>query len=209
MPRKSTSHIKSPLSWWQITAVSFFGFGVLALLFAFIPPSYSPTSLKIGLALAIIATVAAVWNWRTGIWWARFSVTFLGSLQFLAISMRAWNGAVPIVWVWIFPILGAYLIAWALPAISPAVSSFLWREHTVPQTRLGRLLLGLIITLGPVAGVLGASLGMFGSRSGEIGLSLAVLGSLMSITAISIAFAVAYQLWPDRPWAQSEKEGEA
>lgn len=77
----------------------------------------------------------------------------------------------------------------------------------MPQTRVGRFILGASLSLAPVAGVLGASAGMFGSRFGELGLTYLIGGILSSVTAPGIAFAIAYQVWPARPWADQASEG--
>ena len=85
-------------------------------------------------------------------------------------------------------------LAWIFPALKPTLSSFLWREQTAPQTRLGQALLTTVITIVPVAGVLGASIGMYGSRFGETTFVLLVAASLGSVVSIGFAFAAAYQL---------------
>ncbi|NIS83579.1 MAG: hypothetical protein GTO14_26035 [Anaerolineales bacterium] len=154
--------------------------------------------------IALLATLASVWNWWTYNWWARISVNLFGGLLFLAMSFRAWMGVIPVIWTWLVPILGAYLLAWVLPIVNPNLSEFLWREQTAPRTRLGQAILRVSIAIAPVVGVLGASAGMFGSRLGELDLTLTLLGSLLSLVAIVFAFAASHQLWPERPWAKNE-----
>lgn len=110
------------------------------------------------------------------------------------------------VWVWLVPILAAYLLAWMLPALKPRLSALLWQEQMAPETRIGRAVLAISLSLAPVAGVLGASMGMFASRLGEISASLIIGGTLMTMSSIGFAFAAAYQLWPERPWATDEGE---
>jgi len=67
---------------------------------------------------------------------------------------------------------------------------------------VGRAVLGLALAVGPSAGVIGASVGMFGSRFGETDSVILVIAALSSAVAIGFAFAFAYQVWPDRPWVK-------
>lgn len=205
MLKRSKRHPIAHWRWWQTIAGAVFVYGGFAVLLAFFP-SFSTTALKVGIGLAIPAMLAAVWNWWTYHWWARLTLAILWTLQFLSIAARAWAGAIPVAWVWLAPILSAYLLAWMLPALKPTLSSFLWREQTAPQTRFGRAFMTVMITLAPVAGVLGASIGMFGSRFGETTFVLLVGASLGSMVSIGFAFTAAYQLWPERPWAKDEGE---
>ncbi|NIS82044.1 MAG: hypothetical protein GTO14_17975 [Anaerolineales bacterium] len=203
MSKQPKKHPYAHWRWWQAIGIALFSFGGFGILVGILPP-FSSTALKIGLVLAAVATIAAVWNWRSYNWWSRLTVGGLWTLQIMAIAARAFAESLPNLWLWFVPTIGAYLLAWSLPALRPAISSLLWREQTAPQTRWGRAFLGLMIALAPVAGVLGASFGMYGSRFEEIKLTLIALASLASITAIGIAFALAYQLWPERPWAKNE-----
>jgi hypothetical protein len=208
MVRRSNKHPNAHLQWWQMTAASFLGFGILSLLLVFFP-YYSKRYLLIGIGLIATGTISSLWSWWSYDWWPNLLVVFVGSLCFLCIAARSWMEIVPVIWIWLLPILFFYLLAWILPVLRPALSTFLWREQTAPQTRFGRVFLGVMISVAPVAGVLGASAGMFGSRLGRLDLTLLVIASLCSMVAISLAFATSYQIWPDRPWAQSKREGES
>lgn len=70
-----------------------------------------------------------------------------------------------------------------------------------PQTRIGRVLLAIGISIAPVAGTIGASIGMFGSRFDDIKGTLLFIAVLGTIGSLFLPFTFPYQLWPERPWA--------
>ncbi len=185
--------------------VSVLVFGAFGALFGLIPP-ISMTAVRFGLLLSVPVILASLWSWWTYSWWARLASAGLWTIQFLAIAARAWELILGITWISAGPILIAYLLAWTMPILKPRISAFLWREQTAPQTRGGRTLLGLALAIGPSAGVLGAAVGLFGSRSGNLEATLAFAATIFSIAAIGFAFAISYQLWPDRPWASNRPE---
>ncbi|MGH2621927.1 MAG: hypothetical protein ACRDHG_15350 [Anaerolineales bacterium] len=201
MLKRTKRHPLARWAWWQMLALSAVGFGFLGATFGFFPP-ISISVIRLGLLSSVPVIIAAMWSWWTYSWWARLSVQALVTLQFLAIAARCWTLVIGISWVWLVPILSAYLLAWALPALNPRLSAILWREQWTPQTRVGRALLGLALAIGPSAGVLGASFGMFGNRFGETSIVVAVMAALSSSVAIGFAFAISYQLWPERPWTK-------
>ncbi len=201
LPRRSRRHPNSHWQWWQALGAGLFSFGLFGALIGLVPPPSLP-GLWIGLVLAFLGTVAGLWNWWTYDWWARLAVSGIWSLMFLGITARAWMGNVYVVGIWLLALVIAYILGWALPIISPSLSDFLWQEQTTPQTRTGRALLAIGISVAPAAGAIGASIGMFGSRFGEIKGTLLILAILGTITNIVLPFIISYQLWPDRPWAK-------
>lgn len=201
IPKRTNKHPNSHWRWWQTLGVGVFSFGIFGVLFSLIP-SFSITAVRIGILLAIIGTLTGIWNWWTYSWWARFAVMVIWSLFLFGITIRAWMGIVSDTWAWLVPLLIAFILGWTLPIISPALSDFLWQEQTTPQTRTGRTLLAIGISIAPAAGAIGASIGMFGSRFGEIKGTLLILAILGTITNIVLPFIISYQLWPDRPWVK-------
>jgi len=201
MFKRSQRHPNSHWAWWQALAASLFVFGLFGALPGFLPP-ISISAMKLGWFIGVPAVLAGVWSWWNFNWWPRIAFGVLLTLQILLAASRAWFLLIGITWVWLLPILLAYLLAWALPAIKPRVSAILWREQTAPQTRVGQIILVIALAIGPSAGVIGASLGMFGNRFGETDTVILVAAALMTSVAIGFAFAFAHQLWPDRPWAQ-------
>ena len=195
---------KHPLArwrWWQVLGVAVFSFGIFGLMIGFFP-AYSSAAILVGMALATIGVLASVWNWRTYAWQARFLTAAIWSLMLLALSVRSLTPVINPWWLAGVILGGTYLLAWALPARAPTVSAFLWREQMTPQTRFGRWFLALCIALIPVAGVLGASAGMLGSRFGQDKVVLIVAGLLGLAAAVAVSFASSYQLWPSRPRAR-------
>ncbi len=200
MPSKSMRRRASNWPLWKVLLASLVGFGVLGLLPGLMPPISIPT-IRLGLLWLVATTAVCVWAWATYNWWARVATAALLSIQWLVIAARSWLLVVASPWMLLVPVLLAYLLAWALPALDPRLSVILWREQTAPQTRIGRALLVLALAVGPSAGVIGASLGMFGSRFGESESVLLAMVVLSSAVGFGFAFAASYQIWPERPWA--------
>jgi hypothetical protein len=75
----------------------------------------------------------------------------------------------------------------------PELSEFLWTEQTAPKTKVGKILLSALLSLAPIAGVLGASGGMYSSRSGSNRLTDIGIASLFSMVAIGLSFIFAHQ----------------
>ncbi len=202
MFKRTKIHPNANWAWWQILAASTIGLGLFGAMPGLLPPISVPV-VRLGLIFAVPAIFAAMLNWWSYNWWSRISLVAVWSLLILATAARAWFLLIGITWVWLLPILLAYLLAWAMPAINPRVSAILWREQTTPQTRVGRIVLVIALAIGPSAGVIGASLGMFGSRFGETESVILAIAVLMTAVAIGFAFAFGYQLWPERPWAKN------
>lgn len=210
MPRLSERPAVIDWPWWKVIGLLVFLFGVLTGLLTLVP-YYSSVALAIGIGLSVAGTIPVVWLriWRTPNWWMEVAYAVVWPLFFLGLGARLLAAIIPVIWVWLIPLLAAYLLAWALPALNPALSALLWREQTAPQTRLGRGCLILMLPLAPVAGTIGASVGMFGSRFFEDRAPIyLIMGMLGSIVAIGMAFAFAYQYWPKRPWRKDEPEQE-
>jgi len=186
--------------WWKVVPLTVVVFGFFGAMLGFLPPVSSAT-IRLGLLLSVPVIIAVLWSWWTYNWWARLAAVGLWTLQFLAIAMRGWSIVLGFTWLWLAPILSAYILAWAMPALNPRLSAILWGEQVAPRTRVGRTVLGLALAVGPSAGVIGASVGMFGSRFGGTDMVILAIAALSSAVAIGFAFAFAYQVWPDRPWA--------
>lgn len=180
--------------------LSAFAFGLLGILPGFLPP-ISPEIIRLGAFGALLAVLVSLLNWRSYTWWARLALGVIMTLQFLAIASRSWWILVGFQWIWVAPMFLAYLVAWLLPLLRPRISDVLWREQTAPQTRIGRTILAIALGIGPSAGVIGASLGMFGYRTDGLRGVLLAGGAICSLVSIGFAFALGYQLWPERPWA--------
>jgi len=202
---------KNPLSsndWpiWKVLILVPIPLGGFAALLAIVP-SYSPQALAVGIGLTVVGLVAAVWVVIARSWWG--AMVFINSMLLLMLGMaiRAWANLIPQVWVWLVPLVAAYVLAWALPAINPKLSARLLREQMAPETRWGRGCLTLALALGPAAGALGASVGMYGSRFGQGTTVIIAIAVLFSAVSVGFAQAVAEQSWPKRPWAQQSDSG--
>jgi hypothetical protein len=201
--RTKRRHPNADWPWWKIIGAGFFSFGLFGFIIAIMPPR-TALAFVMGVTLTIVAIVVGIWNWRTYSWASQMAASGIWTLPFLIIGIRAWMEVYPIVWV--YPIVIVYLLAWFLPALNPALSKLIWREQTAPQTRIGRIILVLAISMAPVAGALGASAGMFSSRFNGISGVYMIAGPLSFVVAIIVAQGFAHQLWPDRSWARHEAE---
>jgi len=192
--------------WWQAALLLPFGLGIFGALLAVVP-TYSPSALLAAVGATLIGTIAGAWGITKANWWA--GVVFFNSwlLLILGLAIRAWASLIPQVWVWLVPLVAAYLLAWALPAISPKLSARLLREQFAPETRWGRGCLTLFLVVGPAAGALGASVGMYGTRFGQSSAVMLVMAVLGSAVGVGFAQAFAQQVWPKRPWAQATDPG--
>lgn len=180
---------------WKASAVAMFSFGLFGLVIGFFP-GYSPVALSAGATLAALGVGASLWNWKTFSWHARFLTAVAWSLMLLLIAARSWMTLVTPPWLVAVPLVGVYLLSWALPIVAPATADFLWREQTTPETRVGRVILGLTVGVAPMAAALGASIGMFGHRLGDRDLVVLVAGILGLIATYAVSFAFSFQLRP-------------
>jgi hypothetical protein len=194
--------------WWKIGGGSLVSFGTFGMLIGVLPP-YSYRGLIVGTVLAFIMTAAVFWSWKTYHWIPQVLIPTLFSIQFLCITLRAWMAFFNGIGLWIFPVLTGYFLAWILPLVNSNLSEFLWREQDTPQTKVGRVVMSVLLAIAPVAGTLGASFGMFSSRFGDWNFAYLFLGSLFSITTVGLAFTFAYQIWRDPPWANHVMEQRA
>ncbi|HLE04391.1 MAG TPA: hypothetical protein VI729_07235, partial [Anaerolineales bacterium] len=192
--------------WWKAAAIALFTLGGFGAVLTVIPP-YSSSAMKVAIGLTLVGTVGAVWGISKANWWGGIVLLNSWFLLILGFAIRAWALVIPQVWIWLVPLVAAYLLAWALPAISPKLSARLLREQFAPETRWGRGCLTLFLVVGPAAGTLGASVGMYGSRFGQGNAVMLVIAVLSSAVAVGFAQAAAEQVWPRRPWAQTADFG--
>jgi hypothetical protein len=200
-------HPYSLWRWWQVAGTGVFVFGGFGLLVGLLP-EYSPAALAAGLSLAVLGTLAGIWNWRAYSHRSRLVTALVWCLQFLLIAVRAWVVLNVPLWAWLPALLMVFVAAWTLPFLQPRLSGVFWREQTAPRSRAGRGCLVLALMVTPIAGVLGGSFGMIGSRLGQTTLVWLLVGVLGAISAVAISFSTAYQLWADRRLANEKEPGE-
>jgi len=206
MQRRLDQPSSSTWPWWKAAAIALFTLGGFGAVLTVIPP-YSSSAMKVAIGLTLVGTVGAVWGISKANWWGGIVLLNSWFLLILGFAIRAWALVIPQVWIWLVPLVAAYLLAWALPAISPKLSARLLREQFAPETRWGRGCLTLFLVVGPAAGTLGASVGMYGSRFGQGNAVMLVIAVPSSAVAVGFAQAAAEQVWPRRPWAQTADFG--
>lgn len=179
-------------TWWKLVVVFLGGFGIFGVLLGLLP-NFSLEALIIGILFNVLITGMGLWSWKSSNLTPKVLLLILFTFQLLGVGIRFWitiyKGFLP----W-FPILAlGYLLAWFIPIIMPELSEFLWTEQTAPKTKVGKILLSVFLSLAPIAGVLGASGGMYSSRSGSNRLTDIGIASLFSMVAIGLSFIFAHQ----------------
>jgi hypothetical protein len=158
----------------------------------------SPTAIALGAAVAVICGGVAIWNWARYTWWSRVAAVATFSLVFLIVAARGFAYLPASPWLWGTPLLAAYALAWVLPAIGPQIAELLYWEQLAPRTRLGRGCLGIGLGLAGSAGAIGAGLGLFSSRFGDLAVGYLIASTLSAIGAIDVAFVNAWELYSER-----------
>lgn len=199
MMKINRTHPNVDWPWWKITGAGLISFGTFGSIILFMPPQTSFSDI-FGITSIVLSVPIVIWNWKVYSKASRITLSTLWSLQVLIIGFKSWNQVYPP--FWLYPMSAAYILAWILPALDPALSKFLWREQTEPKTKIGRFILGLSLSLVPIAGVLGTSIGLFKSRFEGIMGTYLIAGPLAFVAAIGMTFSFSYQLWSDQPWAK-------
>ena len=193
--------------WYQVLAIGLAGFGTLGVLVCLVPQPDLVGS-AVGLSVGALGVTFTLWNWRTYSWWARAGLAVVTCLGIFSMGVRFTLALTDIDWRWILPALAAILFSLITPIAWPSAAHVVWREQTAPVTRLGRILLVASVSLASVAGVLGASAGIFARRMGAIEPVLSVTAALAFLVSSGMAFTFSYQLWPERPWLRIKEETE-
>ncbi|MBS3772505.1 MAG: hypothetical protein KGY69_19795 [Bacteroidales bacterium] len=194
-------------TWWKLVVVFLGGFGIFGVLLGLLP-NFSLEALIIGILFNVLITGMGLWSWKSSNLTPKVLLLILFTFQLLGVGIRFWitiyKGFLP----W-FPILAlGYLLAWFIPIIMPELSEFLWTEQTAPKTKVGKILLSVFLSLAPIAGVLGASGGMYSSRSGSNRLTDIGIASLFSMVAIGLSFIFAHQFMTHYRESSSETSEE-
>lgn len=204
--KKGTEMNTKPLpaeqwSLWKLLLLPLVSHGAIAALTA-LYPTYSSTALALGFFLTAVGILGFVLTGRSRSWWGR--VAYFNSLLLLimAFGVRAWLMVAGTVWPWMTILTAAYVLAWIVPILNPKLSEFLWKEQIAPETKLGQGVMNFSIRFLPLAGAIGASIGMYGSRSGHDDFVALIIGFGSSIVSIGLAQAFSHQLWQDNPWRE-------
>ncbi|RPI89614.1 MAG: hypothetical protein EHM40_20385 [Chloroflexi bacterium] len=141
--------------------------------------------------LSITMGIAGFWNARSPHWMAVFIIFFSLTTLFLAGAIHALDRYLT-GWLWLTLLVGAYLLAWALPFLNPRLSRVLSEAQSNQQTWLGRrqVLTALLIA------ILGAVLlGIFTrERRDSIQPFMLVTGTIFSMLAVGGGQYFAHQV---------------
>lgn len=185
-------------TWKLLLAVvpSFGIFGALVGIF----PDYSPIAMALGIAMTLGAALVTAIGSNTKSWYLQVSYVAIWSGMFVAIAVRGWMALLPYPWVWITLHVILYLAIWTLPALASNLSALLAREQTNPETRLGVGCLRFSIPLLPLAGGIGAAIGLYGPRYGLDNWVILFISALGSAVGLGMAQYFGHHLWTERPW---------
>ncbi len=184
-------------NYFKVFLLYFILFGVWGLFPVFIP-HFSLVSLIIGIALVIAGVWGAVQVRRGKRRFGQILVSNAFYLTMFVTAARAWYVIIGSFWPWLFWIsilFLFYLLAWTLPKNNSRLSTFLFKEQYNPKTQSGKILLDLSAKFLPVAGSIGALIGMYGSRSSIPNISLVILGITFSLASIALAQLTSHQFW--------------
>jgi hypothetical protein len=153
-----------------------------------------------------VSVPLALWNWRTFSWWARASLGIASTLFFVVLGIRMLL-YLSSEWQWLALALIGYLVALGMPVASPSLSQVVWRELVTPTTKIGRALMVVAIGVLPIAGVLGASIGLHARGLGNLRAAMGI-GAFLALSGSMVwAFSISHQFWPERPWRVHRNKG--
>jgi len=184
-------------SYFKVVLIMASFFGLWALFPIFIP-HFSLVSLILGISLFVAGVWGAVLVRRGKRRLGQIAVSNAIYLTMFITAARAWNVVIGSFWPWLFWIsilFLFYLLAWTLPKINSRLSTFFFKEQYNPQTQLGKVIYDLSARFLPVAGSIGALIGMYGSRSGIANITLLLLGIAFSLSSIGFAQITSHQFW--------------
>lgn len=184
---------------WKLLLTVVPGFGIFGALVG-VFPDYSPAALALGIAMTIGAALVTAIGSDTRSWYLQVAYVAIWSAMFVAIAVRGWAALLPYPWVWLTLHLVLYLAVWTLPAIASNLSAFLAREQTNPQTRFGIGCLRFSVPLLPLAGGIGAVIGLYGPRYGLDNWVVLFISALGSAVGLGIVQYFGHHLWSERPW---------
>ena len=191
----SRSDLASPkMPAWQLALVAFLPYSAFAALLG-ITPHLSFPMLAFGLFITIIGVVSATVYRRGKAAWTVWLFAAVWPTLTYAIGLRAWASLLPLMSFWLPLLLLTYLLAWLLPMLHPALSTFIFREQMAPQTRAGKWLLAVSFAVLPTAGSMGAITGIYLPRYGFRGEAMATLALLSTIVGLALAQTFSHQLW--------------
>ena len=130
-------------------------------------------------------------------------------LIMLVIAARAWLlivGNVALWALWMTLLLGAYLLAWALPSLNPKLSALLWREQYNPETNVGKAVLGISAKFLPIASTSGVLFGMYTTGDGHDNLVLLFVGIAFSLLSIGLAQVGSHNFWQEDQKRKQQEE---
>lgn len=159
-----------------------------------IPPPFSRAALIMASALMLAGVCGLMWGRWGSSRVSEIAASFIFTSQFLFIGLRAWSAVTSVLWALAVIVIGLFLLAWALPLAMPRLSIWLWREQVAPQTKAGRWFLAISVSILPSVGVVGASAGLFLSRTGQADAGWAVVAVLAVAIAMGWGQYASHQL---------------
>lgn len=189
--RKLTIH-RWPL--WKSLAAALALYLPLTALLVVIPPSFSRSALLLAGGLIGVGVCGLMWGRWGSPRVSEIAGSFILTSQFLVIGLRAWSAVMPVRWTLVTIVIALFILAWVLPLLMPGLSTWLWREQVAPQTRAGRRLLAVSVLVFPSVGIVGASAGLFLSKTDQAGVGWVVVAALAMAAAMAWAQSTSHRL---------------
>jgi hypothetical protein len=182
-------------------------FGILASIVFFFP-HYSQLYLLPSLIIGLVGVAAFVWlNLYPDL---RAKFLFYVSLATLCTmaAVRIFNYLLPDLKIIGIVIILTVVISHSLPIVSPELTRFLRGELSfAPKTWFGRFLLKGSLFLLPIAGFIGATMGLFArGDTGELDITMLIMAPILWFLAIMLPFSTSRPISPWEGKVQSRTE---
>jgi hypothetical protein len=184
-----TGSIKQPLIKIILGGGSFFS--AFIFLAAFLP-KYSVTYLSIALPVGIIGITSLLWlNYQPNLWAKFLGFVSIGCL-YTIVAIRSFDYLLPALGNIIkILVIATVIFSYSIPLWNLQTAKFLKGELSyTPKTKIGRFVLKISLSLLPMAGFIGAAIGLSLHRdTNNLAISSLILGPLCWLLALILPFS--------------------
>jgi hypothetical protein len=169
------------------------GFGLPILIFAWMRSPFSIQLSYIAFSVLLIGLLCAIVAFYRRSAKLRLIAAHLAVISMFYIWMlRMWDGAVGLSWSFVLISLAGVIYTALLPELNRKLSDVIYREQMAPTTKIGRWIYRILLAVGPVAGVVGALIGLHSGNIIQNKTFLIIFAFLSYLLALLMAFLVTY-----------------